>query len=117
MPVMESTPDFLVYMLSARTSRANAAVAASRAVVRTIVGEGGLQQMVWCGCVVGKRQKTEDRSQAAATGNKSRASHHERKVNHASWHLSATVRLARCRQDQDAGERLECGVDCRGPPT
>lgn len=34
---MESTPDFLVYMLSALTSRAKAAVAASRAAVRTIV--------------------------------------------------------------------------------
>lgn len=37
MPVMESTPDFLVYMLSARAPRAKAAVAASRAVVRTMV--------------------------------------------------------------------------------
>lgn len=44
MPVMESTPDFLVYMLSARASRAKAAVAASRAVVRTMV-------VLWVECV------------------------------------------------------------------
>ena len=40
MPVMDKTPDFLVYMLSACTSRANAAVAARSAVVRTIVDDG-----------------------------------------------------------------------------
>lgn len=41
MPVMESTLDFLGYMLSACASRAKAAVAASRAVVRTIFDGSG----------------------------------------------------------------------------
>jgi hypothetical protein len=40
MPVMDRTPDFLVYMLSACAWRAKAAVAASRAVARTIVQSG-----------------------------------------------------------------------------
>jgi hypothetical protein len=46
MPVIESTPDFLEYMLSAFTWSANAAVAARRAVVRTIV-EGWYTVCVW----------------------------------------------------------------------
>lgn len=61
MPEMESTPDFLVYMLSARASRAKAAVAASRAVVRTMV-------VFWKDCV--QSTKMEEGAKAAAALNK-----------------------------------------------
>jgi hypothetical protein len=44
---MERTPDFLGYMLSACTWRVKAAVAASRAVVRTIVDSGRQTVYSW----------------------------------------------------------------------
>jgi hypothetical protein len=59
MPVMESTPDFLVYMLSAFTSRARAAVAASKAVVRTIIAING-------GTVYGRGKEVEEVEATAA---------------------------------------------------
>jgi hypothetical protein len=50
MPLRERTPDFLVYMLSACALRAKAAVAASRAVVRTMI----VVFVVWRQFVIGR---------------------------------------------------------------
>jgi hypothetical protein len=62
MPLIERTPDFLVYMLSAWALSAKAAAAASRAVVRTIVDAGRWQS------VVGEGLKRGESSQVLMSG-------------------------------------------------